>query len=65
MTKYTQFTFFLYEMSLKRVYLVFRVSRDHILLILTTKVDVQMNWKLLPRISRDEHQIYLALLRVE
>ena len=55
MTKYTQFTFFLYKMSFKRVPLVFRVSRDYILLILTTKVDVQMNWKLLPRISKDEH----------
>ena len=64
MTKYTQFTFFLYKMSFKRVPLVFRVSRDYILLILTTKVDVQMNWKLLPRISRDEHQICLALWRV-
>ena len=56
---------FLYEMGLKRVPLVFRLSRDHSLSILTTKVDVQMDWKLLPRILRDEHQICLALLRVE
>ena len=52
-------------MGLKRVPLVFRLSRDHSLSILTTKVDVQMDWKLLPRILRDEHQICLALLRVE
>ena len=57
--------FFLYKMSLKRVPLVFWVSRDYSLLILTTKVDVQINWKLLPSISRDEHQICLALYRLE
>ena len=59
------YIFILYKMSLERVPLVFWVSRDYSLLILTTKVDVQINWKLLPSISRDEHQICLALYRLE